>query len=88
MFADNTAIVLLIMKEQNSMRKVHITICIIAVCMGSAWALRVDAAPQIEFEGGVTFDFGDVQANEKLTHIFVFRNIGDKVLKIERLESG
>jgi hypothetical protein len=87
-FIDSAATALLIIKEQKPMRKVSIIICIIVICMGAAWALEVEAASQIEFVGGTTFDFGDVQANETLTHIFVFRNIGDEVLKIENLESG
>ena len=70
------------------MKKVGIAIWIITFCACFTWVFSVSAAPQIEFVEGTTFDFGKAEANKKLTHTFVFKNNGDKILKIERLESG
>jgi len=70
------------------MKRVGIAIWIITFCTSFTWAFGVDASPQIEFIKGATFDFGKAEVNKKLTHTFVFKNVGDKVLKIERLESG
>ncbi len=70
------------------MGKTGVTICIIMFCVWGVWTLIADATPQLEFVGGTTFDFGDVQPNEKLTHTFVFKNTGEKTLKIEQVKGG
>lgn len=70
------------------MKKVGIAIWLITFCLCFTWAFVVEAAPQIEFAAGTLFDFGKVAINKKLTHTFVFKNIGDTTLKIERLEAG
>lgn len=46
------------------------------------------AAPQLDVVGGTTFDFGDVQANQTLRNIFIFKNHGDSVLNIEQAKGG
>ena len=46
------------------------------------------AAPQLEVVGGPTFNFGDVQANQTLTHTFVLKNTGDSVLRIQQAKGG
>jgi hypothetical protein len=46
------------------------------------------AAPRIEFVGGATFDFGDVQVRQKLEHVFVFKNTGDAVLRVQQVSGG
>jgi hypothetical protein len=70
------------------MRKTSILLCIVVFCVGLVWAFALYAAPRVEFVEGVVFDFGNVQANETLTHIFVFKNTGDKVLKVEQVKGG
>ena len=52
------------------------------------WTIAAVAAPNIEFEGGVSVDFGDVKANTTLEHMFVFTNTGDQVLQIHRVKGG
>jgi hypothetical protein len=34
------------------------------------------------------FDFGEMEAGEKLEHIFAFRNTGNGTLRIEKVRSG
>lgn len=51
-------------------------------------AIHVEAAAKIEFMGGMTFDFGKVPPNTSLKHDFVFKNIGDDMLRIENLRGG
>lgn len=46
------------------------------------------AAPKIEFADGIEFDFGKVEAEETLSHTFVFKNAGDSVLNIEQVKGG
>jgi hypothetical protein len=70
------------------MKKAGIAIWIISFGMCFAWAFGVDATPQIQFVEKTTFAFGKAEVNKKLTHTFVFKNIGDDPLKIERLEAG
>lgn len=48
----------------------------------------VQAAPQLEIVGGSTYDFGEVQANQTLTHTFVLKNTGDSVLRIQQAKGG
>ena len=43
--------------------------------------------PRIEFDR-VKFDFGEVDAGEKVEHIFTFKNKGDAPLIIEKVKSG
>jgi hypothetical protein len=83
---NKAGVVLLIIGVFVFMRS--IAIWIIAFCVCFIWAFGVEAAPQIEFVKGITFDSGKVEINNKLTHTFVFKNTGDSTLKIERLESG
>ena len=46
------------------------------------------ATPQLEVIDGISFDFGDVQPNQTLTHNFVFRNHGDSTLNILKAKGG
>lgn len=55
------------------------------ICVGTQAIL---AAPQLEVVGGPTYDFGDVQANQTLTHTFVLKNVGDDVLRIQQAKGG
>lgn len=47
-----------------------------------------EAAPQLEVVGGISFDFGDVQPDQTLTHHFVFKNHGDSTLNILKAKGG
>jgi hypothetical protein len=49
---------------------------------------RVDAAANVEFVGGLVFDFGNVPPNTSLNHEFVFKNTGDAVLRIDNVKGG
>ena len=70
------------------MKKSSILSVIFLLCFWFIWNQSVQAAPQLEVEDGTTFNFGDVQANQTLTHTFVLRNTGDSVLKIEQVKGG
>jgi hypothetical protein len=52
---------------------------------------KVDAAgtgqPRIAFDQK-NFDFGTVEAGEKVEHIYTFRNTGDGTLLIHKVRSG
>jgi hypothetical protein len=52
------------------------------------WVQSSPAAPQLEVVDGTTFDFGNVRANQTLTHTFVLKNIGDSVLNIQQAKGG
>ena len=58
--------------------------------IGLCFALSVpaQAAPGLEVVDGTTFDFGNVQPNQQLTHEFVFKNTGDSVLVIQQVKGG
>ena len=45
------------------------------------------ANPRIAFEK-IEFDFGEVEAGEKVEHVFRFRNTGEGLLKIEKVRSS
>ena len=47
-----------------------------------------EAAPQVEVIDGTTFDFGEVEGNQTITHEFVLKNSGDSVLRIENTKGG
>ncbi len=70
------------------MNKQGLVMCLIMVGLCFVWAVTAFAAPKIEFVENLTFDFGNVKANETLTHEFVFKNIGDVVLKIDQVKGG
>jgi hypothetical protein len=70
------------------MKKIGITLLVGLGCIFLVWTAATQAAPKVEFVGGTTFDFGDVQANEQLAHTFVFKNTGDTVLKIGEVKGG
>ena len=70
------------MKRSSILRGVFI------LCLCIVWVQGSQAAPQIELVDGITFDFGDVEANKTLTHTFVFKNSGDSVLKIKQAKGG
>lgn len=70
------------------MKKTGMLICMIVFCVSFIWVGVTHAAPQMEFVEGTTFDFGNVQANARLNHIFVFKNIGDEVLHIKNVKGG
>lgn len=70
------------------MKKTSISVYLFVCCVYFILGAVVYATPQIEFVEGTTFDFGNVQANEQLTHVFVFKNAGDTMLKIENVKGG
>ena len=70
------------------MKKSSILRGMFLICVCLALSASAQAAPQLEVVGGVTFDFGDVQPNQQLTHEFVFKNTGDSVLVIEQVKGG
>ena len=45
------------------------------------------AQPRIEFEHTV-YDFGEVIQGENVTHTYRFQNVGDEVLKIEKVKTS
>lgn len=44
-------------------------------------------APRIQFDAAA-FDFGEVEAGEKVEHIFTFRNVGDAALHINKVRGS
>lgn len=58
------------------------------LCVCLLWGAMVDAAPKIEFVEGAEFNFGMVQPNASLNHVFVFKNTGDEVLRIDSVKGG
>lgn len=46
---------------------------------------QAEAQPDIKFEDK-TFDFGNIQKGDKVTHIFTFKNEGSGTLKIKRVQ--
>jgi hypothetical protein len=52
------------------------------------WGQSSQAVPQLEVVDGTTFDFGDVQPHQTLTHTFVLKNLGDSVLSIQQAKGG
>ena len=70
------------------MKKSSILMGMFLICLCFAVSVPAQAAPQLEAVGGITFDFGDVQPNQQLTHEFVFKNTGDSVLVIEQVKGG
>ncbi len=59
---------------------------LIGVCF--ILSVPAQATPQLEVVDGISFDFGDVQPNQTLTHEFVFENHGDSTLIIEQVKGG
>ena len=72
----------------NRMKRQHMCVMLVVSCLGLLWGSGVAAAPNIEFEGGLSVDFGDVKGNTLLEHTFVFTNTGDQVLQIPKVKGG
>lgn len=70
--------------RMNTIHACTYVLLIAALSLGGG--LPIQAAPQITFEQ-TTFDYGDIQANSTITHIFIFKNTGDEPLIIESLQS-
>ena len=70
------------------MKKSSILFAILILCFLCIRSQGLQAAPLLEIEGGITFDFGDVQINQTLKHTFILKNIGDRMLKIEQAKGG
>ncbi len=70
------------------MKRVNMVVGVCVVCLCSLLIQVVQAAPQLEVVEGTTFDFGDMQANTTLTHSFILKNVGDRLLKIEKVKAG
>ena len=70
------------------MKKSSILSSILVLLFVFVGAQALLAAPQLEVVGGSTFHFGDVQANQTLTHTFVLKNAGDSVLRIQQAKGG
>ncbi len=45
------------------------------------------AAPSLEVEAA-SFDFGEISQGEKVRHVFIFSNVGDETLMIDRVRSS
>ncbi len=70
------------------LRRTQIQRIALIVCLAAMWTLGAVAAPDIEFSDGLSFNFGDAQANTTLEHTFTFTNTGDRVLHIPRVKGG
>jgi len=70
------------------MKKSSIFMGMFVFCACLLLNIPVEAAPQLEVVDGITFDFGNVQPNQQLTHEFVFKNTGDSALIIEQVKGG
>jgi len=57
---------------------------IVAVCTAVS---AVESAPDIHFDE-LEHDFGKINQDEKHTHVFKFRNMGDATLKIEKVNTS
>lgn len=68
--------------------QVQRNIVVLAACLLILSAHAAAAAPAMEFVDGLTFDFGNVQANSMVHHTFTFVNTGDEVLQILRMKAG
>ncbi len=65
---------------------IFITLFTLFVCF---WIFQTaEAVPQLKVLEGLSFDFGDVQPNQTLTHNFVFKNHGDGTLNILKAKGG
>lgn len=72
---------------RSRMKTIHAcTYVLLIAALSMVGGLPIQAAPQITFEE-TTFDYGDIQADSTITHVFVFRNTGDEPLIIESLQS-
>jgi hypothetical protein len=87
-FSKRRLLYLTIKEYEPRMNKKDLAMCLIVVGLCFIWTATAFAAPKIEFGENLTFDFGNVKANETLTHEFVFKNIGDVVLKIDQVKGG
>lgn len=54
---------------------------IFAALAATAWA-----GPKATFDS-TKFDFGDVRSGRSVSHVFVLRNTGDEILKIQKVEA-
>ncbi|MBD3306717.1 DUF1573 domain-containing protein [candidate division KSB3 bacterium] len=70
------------------MKKSSILSSFVIFCFCLIGGAGVYAFPQAEVVDGPRFDFGEVQANQKLHHEFILKNVGDTTLNIEKLKSG
>jgi hypothetical protein len=61
---------------------------LMTVVMVISWTSAANAAPDIEFVGGLSFDFGDVRSGVTVERLFTFTNTGDQVLRIEQVKGG
>jgi hypothetical protein len=61
---------------------------VLIICLCLIWPQVGQAAPRLEIAEGMAYDFGDVKANTTLSHTFILKNVGDSVLKIERVKGG
>ncbi len=57
-----------------------------ALVAAAGLAAHPASGPQIEFPQ-TTFNFGTIYQNEEVSYSFVFRNVGDDVLKIKKVQS-
>ena len=70
------------------MKKSSILIGMLWVFLLVSRGQSVQAAPHLDVVGGPSYDFGEVQANQTLTHTFVLKNTGDSVLQIQQAKGG
>lgn len=70
------------------MKRSRIFLCVFVLCLCFVWNQVGQATPQLEVVDGTSFNFGDIQANTTLTHTFILKNVGDSLLKIEKVRAG
>lgn len=70
------------------MKKSSILIVILWVFFLVSEGQNVMAEPRLEIVEGPSWDFGEVAANQTLTHTFVLKNTGDSVLHIQQAQGG
>ncbi len=63
-------------------RSILVVLAVLSV-LNVGWA---ESLPRIETEQPI-FDFGDVQQGEAVVHTFIFKNVGDAILIIDRVKS-
>lgn len=70
-----------------SLRKLALCNVYMLFVVVSAAISAAESAPDIHFDE-LEHDFGKINQNEKHTHVFKFRNMGDATLKIEKVKTS
>jgi hypothetical protein len=65
-----------------------VLLLLVLSCLASAQSGNTEeSSARIQFSE-TSFDFGSMYQNEEVTHLFTFRNVGNSVLKIEKVKSS